>query len=593
MLQFLADESDQAYERLIDHLLTLEHFGERWGRSWLDWCGYVDVFGRDNDFAIIKPLRGRWRYRDYVILAFNDGKPWNRFLIEQLAGDELVDWRSAEHLTPEMVELLTATGFLLCADDDSDQNELNTPDIRNYVLQHTGEIAANNLFALTVACAKCHNHKYEPIAQLDYYRWLANFSPVFNPQRWVTSVEHGMAEPTQQEKEVVGSHNAEIDAKIAALQEQQSALNKEEDEAECSEIETKIAALNSQKKSYPVLQVAVEQNPPSPTYLLRRGQVGKPGVEVQPASLTILQQARAAGHAESQSELQPQGATSGRRLAIAKQVTDADSIAGALVARVFVNRLWQELLGKGIVETSDNFGVSGARPTHPELLDWLATEFIRGGWKVKPLVKTIMMSSVYRQTSLRQDADFATQVDPANDLLWRARLRQLSSEHIRDRVLAVSGQLDRTVGGPPVPLLARPDGKIVINMDSLPTSTSHLRRSLYILNRRNYHLSMLTTFDQPFLTSNCTCRKPSAVVTQSLTMMNDEFVLEQASRFAQRVVREFQTNRPSKRVSKTTSWRLGCKWLPESYSTFPANRLRRAKCTAWTISQRSVMVCGA
>jgi hypothetical protein len=538
MLQFLANESDQAYEQLVDRLLASEHFGERWGRSWLDWSGYVDVFGRDNDFSAIKPLRGRWRYRDYVIRALNHDKPWNRFLMEQLAGDELVDWRNAEHLTPEMVELLTATGFLLCADDDTDQNELNTPDIRNYVLQQTGEIVANNLFALTVACAKCHNHKYEPIAQLDYYRWLANFSPVFNPQRWATSIEHGMAGPTQEEKEEIHHHNADIDPQIAALKEQRNLLDKEKGAEEIAEIDTKLAALNAQRKEYPVLQVAVEQNPPSPTYLLRRGQVEKPGVEVQPASLTILTQDQSADHLESQAELQPQGDTSGRRLEIAKQVTNPDSIAGALVARVFVNRLWQELLGKGIVETSDNFGISGARPTHPELLDWLATEFIEGGWKVKPLVKKIVMSSVYRQAPFGQDLDSGLQADPANNLLWHGRLRQLSSEHIRDRILAVSGQLDRTLGGPPIPLLARPDGKIVINMDSLPTSTSHLRRSLYILNRRNYHLSMLTTFDQPFLTSNCTCRKPSAVVTQSLTMMNDEFVLEQAVHFAQRVARE-------------------------------------------------------
>ena len=160
-------------------------------------------------------------------------------------------------------------------------------------------------------------------------------------------------------------------------------------------------------------------------------------------------------------------------------------------------------------------------------------------------MKAMMLSSVYRQDSFREDDAIVRDIDPANDLLWRARLRQLSSEHIRDRVLAVSGQLDRTIGGPPVPLLARPDGKIVIDMDSLPTPTSHLRRSLYILNRRNYHLSMLTTFDQPFMTSNCTCRKPSAVVTQSLTMMNDEFVLQQAEHFADRVAREASEASPA------------------------------------------------
>lgn len=485
---FLADPSDLAYERLVDRLLSSEHFGERWGRSWLDWAGYVDVFGRDNDFSIIKPLEGRWRYRDYVIRAFNQDKPLDRFLLEQLAGDELVDWRHAEHFTPEIVELLTATGFLLCSDDDTDQDELNTPDIRHHVLQQTGEIVANNLFALTVQCAKCHHHKYEAISQVDYYRWLANFSPIFNPQRWVTSTEHQLAIVSQMEKA-------------------------------------------STKPDADIVQAAVEQSPPSPTYLLRRGDVNQPGVEVQPGLFSILAEPLAADRLH----YQPQGATSGRRLAIAEQITNPNSIAGGLVIRVFVNRVWQELFGKGIVATSDNFGVSGARPTHPQLLDWLAAKLVENKLHIKPLIKMMVSSTAYRQASIRNDAATAKQVDPSNSLLWKARLRRLSSEYVRDRVLAVSGELDRTVGGPPIPLLAEPHGKIVVDMESLPTPTSHLRRSLYILNRRNYHLSLLTTFDQPFLTTNCTARKPSAVVTQALTMMNDAFILEQADAFAERV----------------------------------------------------------
>jgi hypothetical protein len=242
--------------------------------------------------------------------------------------------------------------------------------------------------------------------------------------------------------------------------------------------------------------------------------------------------------------------TSGRRLALARRITNPDSIEGALVVRVFVNRVWQELLGRGIVETSDNFGVSGSRPTHPELLDWLATELISGGWQVKPLIRTIMMSGVYRQDSTGARAGIAEEADPANNLLWRARLRRLEAELVRDRILAVSGQLDRTMCGAPVPLLARPDGRIVIDMAALPTPTSHLRRSLYVLNRRHYHLSMLTTFDQPFLTANCTCRKPSAVVTQALTMLNDDFVVEQAGHFADRVRRETNDSSPEGWVEK-------------------------------------------
>ena len=604
---FVADERPDAYERLLDRLLASPHFGQRWGRSWLDWAGYVDVYGKDNDFAIIKPLEGRWRYRDYVIDSLNDDIPLDRFLVEQLAGDELVDWRNAERYTPEIVQRLTATGFLLCSDDDTDQNELNTPDIRHHVLQNTGEIVANHLFALTLQCAKCHNHKYEAISQVDYYSWLANFAPVFNPQRWVTSVEHGIPDVSPSERQAIDAHNGEIDRQVDELNKQrddvheqcrqrvyaenlaslpeairtdvQSALetaaeNRDEvqqyladkfagyldvsdeqitatlDDAERSslaDIDAQLAALNADRRSYGTIQVAVEQSPPSETYLLRRGEVTKPGVEVQPASLSVL--TPAGGHDPS-AATEAHGASSGRRLALARRVTNPDTTEGALVVRVLVNRLWQELLGRGIVATSDNFGVSGARPTHPQLLDWLATQLVDGGWRIKPLIKSVMMSSVYRQASDRSDVTVGERVDPANDFLWRARLRRLEAELVRDRVLCVSGQLDRSLGGPPVPLLARPDGKIVVDMDALPTPTSHLRRSIYILNRRHYHLSMLTTFDQPFLTANCTYRRPSAVVTQALTMLNDDFVIEQAEQFAQRVIREADDASTSARVEK-------------------------------------------
>ena len=592
---FISDDSPNAYERLVDRLLASPHFGERWGRSWLDWSGYVDVYGKDNDFAIIKPLEGRWRYRDYVISSFNNDKPIDRFLVEQLAGDELVDWRNAQRYTPEIVELLTATGFLLCSDDDTDQNELNTPDIRHHVLQNTGEIVASNLFALTLQCARCHNHKYEAISQVDYYSWLANFSPIFNPQRWVTSVEHGIPDVPKSQQQAIDTRNAEIERQVEDLQRQRDAIRQqarqrvndgklaalpdairgdvktalESDEANHNEvqeylaekfsgyldvsddevtraldeterasltdIEARVTELSAARRSYGTLQVAVEQSPPSETHLLRRGEVTKPGIEVQPASLSVL--TPPATNNES-SDVRPLGATSGRRLRLARRVTNSDSIEGALFARVFVNRIWQELLGRGIVATSDNFGTSGARPTHPELLDWLASQLVDSDWHVKPLIKSIMMSGVYRQASYRADATAGEMLDPANDLLWRARLRQLEAELVRDRVLAVSGKLDRTMGGEPVPLLARPDGKIVVDTNALPTPTSHLRRSLYILNRRHYHLSLLTTFDQPFLTANCTVRQPSAVVTQSLTMLNDDFVVEQAEHFAERVVRE-------------------------------------------------------
>ena len=610
--RFLADERPNAWLRLIDTVMASPHFGERWARSWLDWSGYVDVYGKDNDFAIIKPLPGRWRYRDYVIQSFNDDKPIDQFIVEQMAGDELVDWRSADQFTPQIRELLTATGFLLCADDDTDQPELNTPPIRHHVLQRTGEIVANNLFALTVQCAKCHDHKYEPIPQLDYYRWLANFSPVFNPQRWVTSKEHGIPNVSAQEQVKIDRHNAAITAKIEQLtakrktihskyrkelfekqiiqlpldrqeeaktafltspekrSEQQSSLLAEhhlvfsdeqiretlslEDRKTKQQLEQAISSLNEQQRHYGTLQVAIEQNPPSSTFVLRRGEVGAPGTAVQPGNFTIL--SHVTDHKEHPS-LHPNVNSSGRRSAMAQHVTNPDSVAGTLVARVFVNRIWQELLGVGIVPTSDNFGVSGARPTHPALLDWLTYEFIRNDWQLKPLIRTILMSTAYRQDSVRTDSQHALEIDPGNQLLWRSRLKRLTSEQIRDRILTVSGGLERTIGGEPVPLYVRPDGKIVIDMDAIPTSSSHLRRSIYILNRRNYHLSLLTTFDQPFLTTNCTVREPSTVVTQSLTMLNDEFVIQNARNFARQVLRQSPSRKAGTLIQNAFQQGLG------------------------------------
>ena len=224
-----------------------------------------------------------------------------------------------------------------------------------------------------------------------------------------------------------------------------------------------------------------------------------------------------------------------------------------------MNRVWQQLFGVGIVQTSDNFGLSGARPTHPELLDWLAAEFLRQGWRLKPMLRLVMTSAVYQQSSVAADIRRltskseirnpepeteqnlltpATTIDPDNHLLWRQRLRRLDAEMIRDALLVVSGKLDPTTRGPPVPIESRPDGLVIIKDKDCPTLTSKWRRSVYVLARRNYQLSILSTFDQPAMSMNCTRRMPSAVVAQSLTMLNDPFVLEQASFLAQRIANE-------------------------------------------------------
>ncbi|MEX0977289.1 MAG: DUF1553 domain-containing protein, partial [Pirellulales bacterium] len=520
------------YERLVDRLLASPHFGERFGRHWLDGAGYSDITGGDNDAGIVKLSENKWKYRDYVIRALNDDQPYDRFLIEQLAGDELVDWRSAPTFTPQIKDLLVATGFLRGAADDTDEKELTTQDILHGVLQRTGEVVAVNLLGMTLACAKCHDHKYEPIPQRDYYRFMAAFTPVLNPASWVPPKSRALADISPAEKAEAEKHNAELDQKVGELRKQQAEIRRpardkvfadklanlpepiradvkqsietpadkrsevqkyladkfktvadvseaelaplldEAQKNQFAEIERQIAAAEQTRRRWGVIQAAYDVGPPPPTYLLRRGNHETPGAEVAPGFFSVLCSSESAAGSvapDGPAAPRPAGQTSGRRLALAHWLTDWNSPAGALVARVRVNRIWQHLFGKGIVETSENLGLSGAQPTHPELLDWLACRFVADGCKTKPLVKLLVTSAVYRQASSPDaaSADAASlssplEVDPANHLLSRMPLRRLEAEIVRDAILATSGQLDLALGGPALPLEVRPDGMVIL-----------------------------------------------------------------------------------------------------------------------------------
>ncbi|HZL89080.1 MAG TPA: DUF1549 and DUF1553 domain-containing protein [Pirellulaceae bacterium] len=631
---FVKDPSPQAYERLIDQLLASPHFGERWGRQWLDNAGYTDVYGGDNDAAIIKQGENKWLYRDYVIRSLNADKPFDRFLTEQIAGDELVDWRSAEKFTPEIEELLIATGFLRNSADDTNENELNTLDIRYGVVHRTIEGIASNLLGLTLNCAKCHDHKYEPLTQRDYYQLQAILQPALNPDNWLQPQQRQLPALSPSEKKTAEKQNADLDREIGELRkriagvresyeqklletklaavpeviradvkaalateaEKRSEVQKylveklqpqlhikpdevtaalsDADKASIETAEREINGLAAKKRSWQNWQVVYDVGPPTPTRILTRGNHLTPAAEVPPGTIGILTAAENAAF-----QPQPFGGSSGRRQALAKWLTDTKTPAGALVIRVRVNRIWQQLFGRGIVETSENFGVTGVMATHPELLDWLASDFVAGGQRLKPFVKKIMLSSVYRQASWVSECEgvrvggspeadsrtpahpqtriptVAEAVDPENKLLWKQRLRRLESEAVRDAILAVSGKLDRTLGGAPIPVEPRPDGSFVVKQDGLPTPTSQFRRSIYLLSRRNYHPTLLAVFDQPHLTTNCTHREASAVVLQSLTMLNDQFVVEQADAVAARVLDHARS--PEQRVPQAFKLALG------------------------------------
>jgi hypothetical protein len=589
---FLKDMADNAYERLVDRLLASPDYGEHWARHWLDLAGYADSEGiLDADYV----RSAAWRYRDYVIAAFNHDKPYDRFLLEQLAGDELTDYWTAYHthpkLTPEIVEALTATGFLRCASDTSRPDFVNIKNAPGYyyqTLDDTVKIFASATLGLTIQCARCHNHKYDPIPQADYYHLQAVFMSGYRPSQWVPQVQRRLLQASEAQEKDARRHNAQVDARIASLLaqlrqiEQQFAGRLFEDRlarlpapiqgdvraalaatpAQRNEVqkyltakfqgdlrpdaarlpqilaavyaeyrshkETLAAAIQAQKSNYRQLEEirAFYDLPGEPrTPVLRRGDYRNPGPEVPPGILSVL-----ATDQPFLWKVPPRGAaTSGRRLALARWLVQPNH---PLTTRVLVNRLWLHHFGEGIVPTPDNFGKAGSRPSHPELLDWLATEFVRRGWSIKAMHRLILTSSTYRQVCNGHPdlSARARRIDPDNRLLWRQRLRRLSAEQMRDAVLAVAGTLNRQMAGPPVSMLRQGDGEVTVSAD-----LAGQRRSVYLQVRRSQPLTFLQVFDQPVMETNCTRRSRSTVASQALTLLNSDFTTRQAQAFADRL----------------------------------------------------------
>ena len=589
---FMSDTAPGAYERLIDRLLDSPHYGERWGRYWLDAAGYIDTSGFDNDIPTIQVFEGMWRYRDYVVKALNDDKPYDRFVTEQLAGDEFVDWRNAGTYSDETVEALVATGYLRTAFDRTDSDITNLFKERHDVLFGLMEKVSTSLMGLTLGCARCHSHRYDPIPQRDYYRFFALFTPAYNPMDWKQPKFRYLPDVAKPEQEEIDRHNAEIqkpldkleeeladlrmpyedmllDKRLEALPEEiradvKEAVRADEEKltdvqkyllekfgeklevtpeevtelleknephrAEQERIKSRIATLEGYRRSYGKIQALWDVGPPPATRLLQRGAVESPGPKVKPGFLEVLSRP---GESDVDRPAQATGETSGYRLALAQWLTSPDH---PLTARVAVNRIWQHHFGSGIVATPENFGKLGAQPTHPKLLDWLAVDFMQNGWKMKRLHRLIMTSTVYRQSSRQTDAAHAAAKarDPLNKLLWRMNMRRLEAEAVRDSVIAVSGRLDPTVGGPAILIEHDASGLQSIDRND-PTPNADRRRSLYVLARRNYPLNFLEVFDYPLMQTNCNRRINSATPLQSLTLMNDEFVLQHAEHIKDRV----------------------------------------------------------
>lgn len=587
---FMLDSQPDAYVRLIDDLLSSPRYGERWGRHWLDAAGYADSEGQTDSDA-----ERPWAffYRDYVVSSFNQGKPYDQFIREQIAGDELVG-ADRSNLSPEQVEQLTGTGFLRMVSDGTGAGA-GSDEGRNAVVSETVKMVSSSLTGLTVGCAQCHNHRYDPISQKDYYRIRAIFEPALNWKSWVTPQNRKVSLYTSADREAkakaeeeiksieaerVKKQQAYIDAtfekEIAKLPEdvqqsvreahtaagkdrtdEQKALIKKYpstvvtpgnlylfDRAASDDLKTyteKQTKLREALKPEEFLRVLTEPaGEPPVTYVFSRGNFDSPLDAVEPGELSVISGLASMEIPHNAEQVN----TTGRRTAFAELLTSGNH---PLVSRVMVNRVWAHHFGTGIVDTPGDFGFLGGRPTHPELLDWLADEFVQSGWDIKQLHRIIMTSTAYQQTSNRNAQ--GNQIDRQKRLLWSMPVRRLESEAVRDGILAVSGMLDEQMAGVPVPVMADITGQWVIGKENLNAGRpgpvidmkgQQYRRSLYVQVRRSRPLAVLEPFDLPELAPNCTKRPSSTVPTQSLELLNSDFVTAQSRFFAVKLTKQSQ-----------------------------------------------------
>ncbi len=767
---FVADAAPDAYERMVDRYLASPHYGQRWGKYWLDAAGYADsngYFNADTD----RPLA--YRYRDFVIRALNQDKPFDRFVQEQIAGDELSGFVPGKDATSEMISLLEATHYLRNGQDGSGESDGNPDEVRTdryAALESTMQIVASSLLGLTLQCAKCHDHKFEPISQREYYQLQAVFSPAFDIQNWLKPNDRFVYANLPGEVEKWEQRGKQIDAEIAALRSDfavwvrahrrpsemlfhdefdengpplvdhwsatapgddapagagpvqldssqapgawrhngtlqilesgaagdrwlstrqsfdwtpegpggwiQATFDLVDNKASAGQMPAEriayliaihdfndnspvaggnvlldgnpaggaavhldypgddsksVGVLGNSKyepghnygvrisrlangkfrlehlvdwipdektleltaedlpdggfgfeyccgRSFVVDNVVIERSQASlapeardgahdeflakqkalaeavktrqaqrgerpgkiacvtdrsgqapDVFLLQRGNYATPGDKVEPAPFAALSEAGMTLAARTPFE---GSQSTGRRLAWARWLTRENSRSAALLARVQANRLWQHHFGAGIVATPDNLGNSGAPPSHPELLDYLASRFVKSGWSTKALHRLLLNSAAYRQTSALQPAAYV--VDPDNRLLWRFSLQRLDAESLRDAMLVVSGQLDRQFGGPYVATTRDELGEVLVKPDTPGAN----RRSVYLQQRRTQTLSLLNVFDAPTMVFNCVQRPASTMPLQSLSLLNSEFIVGQARHFAERLARE-------------------------------------------------------
>jgi hypothetical protein len=570
---FVADHSPRAYERLVDDLLSRKQYGERWGRHWLDVTRFAQTNGYERDAE--KPEA--WRYRDYVIQALNDDKPYDRFVIEQLAGDELAD------LTNDSI---IATGFYRLGiwDDEPDNQKAAAWDEIDEMVRTTGE----SFLGLTLGCARCHNHMFDPIPQEDYYQFAAFFRNV-EPYGVPVSATHmaanneGIFTPLTSPKEYAAWHaqQADFSRQLKKIKKQLGASRKtvssrlqtkhktegpptkaeiaqeltSAERAEKSRLEAERARLEKVMQTVPfprALSVRECGLPLRETRVLIRGNVATPGKKVEPRLLTVLGGKKLQAIPVSMGGSNPRRdsvrslltglgvkPTLGLRRQLAEWIADKQN---PLTPRVMMNRLWQEHFGRGIVRSADNFGRAGTPPTHPELLAWLARDFIDGGWRLKRMQKRIVLSNAYQMSSA-ENITRAHAVDADNDLFWRQNLRRLDAEAIRDTMLAVSGRLNPEMGGRGIfpklsPEVLATQSRPGFGWDHESSPAEESRRSVYIYLKRTLMVPFFEAFDYTNTAESVGTRPITTVAPQALLLLNSEFANEQAAALAERVRRD-------------------------------------------------------
>ena len=596
---YLEDQGASAYERLIDRLLDSRHYGERWAQYWLDLSGYTDSEGIvDED----KVRPHAWRYRDYVIRALNRDTPYDRFLTEQLAGDELVDYKKEEKVTQELIDTLAATGFLRLTTDGTYAQPNRSLQDKMDVIADEMQVLGSSVLGLTVGCARCHDHKYDPLTQREYYSLSAIFQTALDPYDWRPPTERVLPTALEAERQAVESHNAPLKAQLKKLEselEKKARPYKEKFLKEAlaalpddvredlkavaatpkekrtglqrylarkfkDAVEPSYAALGDRfpefKKAAAEPQKSIEHiknvkygsetnfkdktkfllkpgiralydmgGEPSPAYVLKRGQAQSVGERVYPSVPAALNRA---GLDPYRPVTVPGRDTSGNRLGLARWLTQPNH---PLTSRVKVNRIWSHHFGRALVTSPGNFGRIGSKPSHPQLLDWLATEFVARGWSLKAMHRLIMTSTAYRQTSKVMPE--ARAGDPENQLLSRMPLRRLDAEAVHDSVLRVTGRLDTTPFGIPVAVQEKPSGEVVA-----ASTEKGWRRAVYLLKRRRMPVSALEAFDYPVMMPNCDERRHSTVVVQALQLMNSELMRNHASYLAGRLMDQAPNN---------------------------------------------------